>query len=162
MAFEIRAAQGTCDIEAVQSLWREDWATLGLAPEFQSFADELRKLPGAYGEAGGLLMIAWAGEEAAGTIALRRLTETSCEVKRLYVRPKFRGQGLGRALLNSLIASSCSIGYVTMYADSLPSMTGAQALYRSCGFKQVGPYSAEPTPGAAYFELPLSQTAPAT
>jgi len=162
MAFEIRAAQGTCDIEIVQELWNEYWATLGLAPQFQSFADELRNLPGAYGEAGGRLMIAWAGEEAAGTIALRRLSQVSCEVKRLYVRPKFRGQGLGRALLNSLIASSCSIGYVTMYADSLPSMDGAQALYQSCGFTQVGPYSPAPTDGAVYFELLLSQTAPAT
>ncbi|HXR76389.1 MAG TPA: GNAT family N-acetyltransferase [Bryobacteraceae bacterium] len=155
MEFEIHLAKGSEDIQAVQILWKEYWTSLGLAPEFQSFTDELRDLPGVYSEPGGQLIIAKDGEKPAGTIALRRLSERSCETKRLYVRPAFRGKGLGRALLNQVIAGARSIGYATMYADSLPSMADAHALYRSCGFKQAGPYSATPTPGAMYFELSL-------
>ncbi len=100
-------------------------------------------------------MIAWDGEKPAGTIALRRLSEHSCEAKRLFVRPEFRGQGLGRALLNRIIADARSMGYRTMYGDSLSSMIEAQKIYRSYGFRQVGPYSATPTPGAIYLELLL-------
>ena len=156
MEFQICIAKESVDIEAVQILWKEYWASLGLAPEFQRFTDELQALPGLYSEPGGLLMIARAGEKPAGTIALRRLSEQSCEAKRLYVRRAFRGQGLGRALLNRLITGARSIGYATMYGDSLPSMADAQALYRSCGFKQVEAYSTTPTPGAIYFELLLT------
>jgi GNAT superfamily N-acetyltransferase len=153
--FEIRVARTPGDVEAVQSLWKEYWTSLGLAPEFQGFADELLTLPGRYGEPDGLLMIAWDGEKPAGTIALRRLSERSCEAKRLFVLPEFRGQGLGRALLNRIIADARSMGYRTMYGDSLSSMIEAQTLYRSYGFSQVGPYSAAPTPGAIYLELVL-------
>jgi len=87
-------------------------------------------LPGRYGEPGGLLMMAWDSEKPAGTIALRRLSEESCEAKRLFVSPDFRGQGLGRALLNRIIAETRSMGYRTMYGDSLPSMIDARTLYR--------------------------------
>jgi len=104
---------------------------------------------------GGLLMIAWEGEKPAGTIALRRLSEQSCEAKRLFVRPEFRGQGIGRALLDRIIADARSMGYRTLYGDSLSSMIEAQALYRRCGFRQVGPYSTSATPGAIYLELLL-------
>src|SRR5712691_8320866 len=106
MEFEIRVALGPWDMEAVQGLWKEYWTSLGLAPEFQGFANELQSLPGAYGEPDGLLMIATDGEKPAGTIALRRLSERTCEAKRLFVRPEFRGQGLARALLNRLIAGA--------------------------------------------------------
>ena len=139
---EIRVARNTRDVEAVQNLWNAYWTSLGLAPEFQGFADELRTLPGRYGEPGGLLMIAWDGERPAGTIALRRLSEESCEAKRLFVSPEFRGQGLGQALLNRIIAETRSMGYRTMYGDSLPSMIEA---HREYGFRQVGLYSAAPT-----------------
>ncbi len=154
--FEIRAARGPNDVEAVRTLWKQYWTSLGLAPEFQNFADECRTLPGAYGAPGGLLLIALDGETPAGTIALRRLSEQSCEAKRLFVLPPFRGRGLGRALLNRIVADARAMGYRTMYGDSLPSMADAQALYRSFGFSQVGPYSATPTPGAIYLELVLS------
>jgi GNAT superfamily N-acetyltransferase len=160
MEFEIYLAKESEDIAAVQILWKEYWSSLGLAPEFQSFTDELRDLPGVYCEPGGLLIIAQGCEKPAGTIALRRLSERSCETKRLYVRPAFRGKGLGRALLNRVITGARSIGYETMYADSLPSMADAHALYRSCGFRQAGPYSATPTPGAMYFELSLIESVP--
>jgi GNAT superfamily N-acetyltransferase len=156
MEFEIHLAKRSEDIQAVQILWKEYWTSFGLAPEFQSFTDELRDLPGVYSEPGGLLIIARDCEKPAGTIALRRLSERSCETKRLYVRPAFRGNGLGRALLHRVITDARSIGYATMYADSLPSMADAHALYRSYGFRQAGPYSATPTPGAMYFELSLS------
>jgi GNAT superfamily N-acetyltransferase len=152
---EIRVAKDPRDIAAVQSLWKEYWAFLGLEPEFQNFTAELQSLPGVYVEPDGLLLIAWAGEKPAGTIALRRLSSTACEAKRLYVPPGFRGCGLGRALLDRLIVGARSIGYRTIYGDSLRSMSEAQALYRSCGFQQVEAYSATPTPGAIYLALAL-------
>lgn len=155
MKFEIRAAEDPHQVEAVQRLWKEYWDSLGLAPEFQGFADELRNLPGAYAPPEGLLLIAWCAEKPAGTIALHRLAERSCEAKRLFVLPEFRGQGLGRDLLSRLVERAHTLGYSRMYADSWPSMTEAQALYESFGFRLIGPYSAKPTPGAIYLELHL-------
>lgn len=158
MDFEIGVARETHEVDAVQKLWQVYWTSLGLAADFQDFAAELRSLPGAYGPPNGLLLLAWhgePGERAAGTVALRRHSAQSCEAKRLFVAPEFRGRGLGRALLMRLMDDARALGYRTMFGDSLPSMLGAQALYRSCGFREVGPYSATPTPGAIYLELAL-------
>jgi len=155
MALEIRAA-GEDDIEAVRSLWREYWDAAGLAPEFQGFAGELRNLPGDYGPPRGLLLVAWIDGEPAGAIALRPVDESSCEAKRLYVRPAARGQGVGGALLHRVIVHARSLGYRTLYGDTLPSMKDALGMYRRLGFRESGPYSSNPTPGAIYLRLPLS------
>lgn len=155
MDFQIRPAQDPPDLEAIRTLWQEYWASFQLSPDFQGFAEELRNLPGVYAAPEGLLLMAHSGAVPAGCIALRRLSAAACEAKRLYVRPDFRGQGLARALLQELLRRARSLGYQTLYGDSLPAMTGALSLYRSFGFRQTGPYSAHPTPGAIYLELPL-------
>ena len=161
-SFAIRHAVEPADIRAVQDLWLRYWASLGLAPNFQNFDAERQTLPGAYGAPGSLLLIAWQGERAAGTIGLRRLTEDAAEAKRLFVPPEFRGLGLGRTLLTQLIEAARQYGYRQIFADSLPSMHEAHALYARFGFRETKPYSDSPTPGAIYLVLPIAPSAPAT
>jgi putative acetyltransferase len=152
---DIRVAETLRDLADVRQLWREYWESLGLPMDFQGFGAELEGLPGAYGAAGGVLLLASKEAEPAGTIAMRRLDERSGEVKRLYLRPQFRGLGLGRDLLAAVIAQATAIQYECLYADTLPSMMEALSLYQSVGFERVEAYSNTPTPGAIYLKLNL-------
>jgi len=143
-------------IDAIQSLWREYWDSLGLPQDFQGFSEELRTLPGVYAPPKGRLLLGLVQGKAAGTAALRSLSECSCEAKRLYVRPQYRGKGLGRSLLSRLLEEARSAGYREIYGDTLRSMTAAFEMYRRIGFTEVEPYSSNPTPGAVFLRLPLS------
>jgi carbonic anhydrase len=96
----------------------------------------------------------------AGTAALRPLSERSCEGKRLYVRPQYRGRGIGRALVDRLIEEARLAGYEEMYGDTLKSMKSALRLYTQAGFREVGPYSSNPTPGAIFLKLSLCVFSP--
>lgn len=145
-------AEDLCDI---RNLWREYWNSLSLAPEFQSFAEELRTLPGRYAPPQGRLLLARVDGEVAGTAALRPIDSVCCEAKRLYVRPHYRGSGVGYALLAELIEQARSAGYKEMYGDTLPSMTSALRMYRQIGFSETEPYSSNPTPGAIFVKLSL-------
>ena len=134
--FVVRIAESPGDVAAVRELWREYWKSIDLPDDFQGFGEELKSLPGAYAADGGALLIAESGPEGmpAGTIALRRLNQSAGEIKRLYLRPAFRGKGLGRHLLETVIGRARAIGYQALYADTLPSMTDALALYERIGF----------------------------
>lgn len=148
--------EGSDDLAAVRELWREYWKSIDLPDEFQGFAEELQGLPGKYAEDGGALLFAWIEGVPAGTIALRRLNDRAGEVKRLYLRPQFRGRGLGRHLVEQVIERARVIGYETLYADTLPIMTDALRLYAKMGFETTGPYAADPTPGAIFLKLRLA------
>lgn len=152
----VQIAKEPVEVEAVQELWREYWKSIGLPDDFQGFAEEVQGLPGVYGADDGALLIAWIDGTPAGTIALRRLDDHSGEVKRLYLRPQFRGRGLGRHLLEQVIERARAIGYQAIYADTLPKLTDAIALYDRLGFERIGPYGSKPTPGAVYFRLNLT------
>ena len=141
----------------MRGLWREYWESFGLPMDFQGFGEELRDLPGVYGELGGALLLAKRDGEAAGTIALRRLDEMSGEVKRLYVRPRFRGQGMAWRLLEAVMDRAGAASYQWLYADTLPNMTDALKLYERFGFARTGAYSNTPTPGAIYLKLGLQR-----
>jgi len=154
-AVEIRQAQSHQEIAAVRELWREYWESFGLAIDFQGFGREVAGLPGKYGTEGGVLLLAFCGNEPAGTIALRRLDRESGEVKRLYLRPQFRGLGLGRGLLEAVIERARNIGYAWLYGDTLPVMQDALSLYERMGFSRTPAYSPNPTPGAIYLKLQL-------
>lgn len=152
---EIRQVESLRDIAAVRELWREYWESFGLPADFQGFGGELEGLPGVYGAEGGALLLATCQKEPAGTIAVRRLAPTSGEVKRLYLRPPFRGQGLGRRLLEAVMDQARTLGYESLYADTLPAMTDALSLYERVGFERVEAYSQAPTPGAIFLKFQL-------
>jgi putative acetyltransferase len=154
---DIRLAESPGDLAVLRQLWEEYWASFGLPMDFQGFGQELLGLPGVYGAEGGALLLAFDSSEPAGTIALRRLDATSGEVKRLYLRPKFRGHGLGRRLLGAVIDLATAIPYDCLYADTLPSMMEALSLYQRVGFQRVEAYSNTPTPGAIYLKLKLGE-----
>ncbi len=143
-------------IEQARSLFLEYGRSLGFSLCFQSFDEELRSLPGAYGPPSGRLLLARYANHAAGCIALRKLEAGICEMKRLYVRPDDRGRGLGRMLVERVIAEARAIGYERMRLDTIESaMKDAIALYRRMGFKEIAPYSAIPIESALWMELLL-------
>jgi ribosomal protein S18 acetylase RimI-like enzyme len=122
---------------------------------FQSFDRELAELPGKYAPPDGRLFLALENESAAGCVALRKLDGSICEMKRLYVRPAFRGCGLGRRLANETIFTAREIGYDRMRLDTLATMTTAIALYESFGFQRIPAYYDNPNEAAVYLELKL-------
>lgn len=140
----------------VRRIFQEYAGSLDVDLCFQGFAEELQRLPGDYAPPGGRLYLAVAGERVAGCIALRPLGEGVGELKRMYVRPEFRGQGLARRMCRRLLAEARRAGYRAVRLDSLASMTRAVALYRSLGFREIPAYRYNPLPGALYFELDLS------
>ena len=146
---------GPAKIARVRALLEEYWSSFGFAGDFQGFRDELASLPGRYSPPGGLLLLATVGGGDAGCIALRRLSPAEAEVKRLYVRPLYRGYGIGVALLEHVMAHARSRDYRRLLADTMPPMVTALGLYERHGFVRRGPYGASPTPGAIYLELGL-------
>jgi GNAT superfamily N-acetyltransferase len=143
------------DLEEVRQLFREyaEWLAVDLC--FQNFDQELASLPGDYAPPGGGLWIAGERPAVAGCVALRRLEPLICELKRLYVRPEFRGTGLGRCLVEQAMQEARQIGYRRMRLDTLPKMSAAQALYQSLGFRAIEPYNFHPIAGTSYLEAEL-------
>lgn len=147
---------GTIDeIEEVQRLFREYAELLGVDLCFQGFEEELAGLPGKYAPPEGALLIAKEGQTTAGCVALRRLEEGVCEMKRLFVRPRFQGQGMGRALAERIIREGANLGYKTMRLDTLDRLKEAMRLYETLGFKRTLPYYRNPIPGVVYWEVCL-------
>ena len=143
-------------IEQTRALFLEYADSLGFSLCFQSFDEELKSLPGAYAAPSGRLLLALYEQQAAGCVALRNLEVNICEMKRLYVRPAYRGKGLGRILVERVIAESRAIGYERMRLDTIASsMQDAVELYRRMGFKEIAPYRTNPIEGALYMELLL-------
>ena len=153
---QIIGATALPDIERARSLFREYETSLGVDLCFQGFEQELAGLPGAYARPSGRLLLAVDDGRPAGCIALRPLGADGCEMKRLYVRPEFRGRRVGRLLAERLLAEARAIGYARMRLDTLPSMKEAIPLYRSLGFAEIGPYYANPVPGALFMERTLT------
>ncbi len=149
------AHAGPGDMAAVRELFEEYWNSFGFTPCFQGFDREVAGLPGDYVPPRGRLGIARMEGEAAGCVALRPFDEARCEAKRLYVRPGFRGHGLGRELLRWVIAEARSAGYREMVGDTMPVMTQALEMYDRAGFERTGPYAEKATPGAIYLRLKL-------
>ena len=138
-----------------RTLFEEYAAWIGLDLSFQGFAAELASLPGPYVPPRGRLFLALAGGEAAGCVALRPLDSGVCEMKRLYVRPPFRGQGLGKLLAERIVEEARAIGYLKMKLDTLPFMQPAIRLYESLGFSSCTAYYATPLPDTVFMELRL-------
>jgi len=143
-------------IDAIRTLFREYEAELAIDMCFQNFEQELQALPGKYSPPDGRLLLAYADGELVGCIALRKLGNHTCEMKRLFLRPSFRGQGYGRTMIEKLIEQAREIGYERMWLDSLPGkMDTAIALYRELGFKDIPAYYDNPLESVVYLERTL-------
>ena len=152
---EIVPAQSDSDLLAARNLFVEYAENLGVDLCFQGFQEELDGLPGAYSAPDGRLLLAIDGDRAVGCVAIRKLEDGICEMKRLYVRSAYRGQRLGRRLAEVVIAEARAIGYGKMRLDSLTSLEEAAGLYRSLGFVEIPPYRYNPLPDAVFMELSL-------
>jgi GNAT superfamily N-acetyltransferase len=151
-------ATSRTEVEEARRLFEEYHEWLGLNLCFQNFDEELASLPGEYVAPDGRLLLATEGDLVGGCIALRKLENGICEMKRLYVRPDFRGTGLGRLLAQSLIDEARAIGYKRMRLDTLPGkMDRAIAMYRKLGFEDIEPYYFNPVQAAAFMELDISR-----
>ena len=149
-------AQSPIQIAEARELFLEYAQSLGFSLCFQNFDKELAGLPGDYAPPDGCLLLAEYENSLAGCIALHKLEEGICEMKRLYLRPEFRGKGLGRALAKAVINAARNIGYHRMRLDTVePVMKDAVALYRLLGFEEIAPYRPNPIAGAMYMELKL-------
>lgn len=148
-------------VDAARALFQEYAASLGFHLCFQSFDKELAGLPGDYAPPHGRLLLAEHEGQIAGCVALHKLSDGVCEIKRLYVRPQFRGHSLGRALTQRAIQEARLIGYTRMRLDTIVGqMDAAIALYRQLGFREIPPYRENPIVGAIYLELKLEGSAP--
>jgi putative acetyltransferase len=154
---EITQAETPEHVAEARLLFVEYADSLGFDLGFQGFGEELAGLPGAYAPPWGRLLLALYDGRVAGCVALRDLGEGICEMKRLYVRPGFRGFRIGHALITAVIAQAGEIGYGRIRLDTVPSMEQARALYVSLGFQEIPPYRFNPVPGTAFLELDLDR-----
>lgn len=143
------------DIKIAKKLFVEYADSLDCDLCFQSFNQELANLPGDYAPPSGCLLLARYNGRTAGCIALRKIKGKISEMKRLYVKPKFRGLNIGRKLAETVIAKARKIGYHRIRGDTLLSMKAARALYASLGFKEIKPYYCNPIKSAIFIELKL-------
>ena len=139
----------------VRQLFIEYAQSLNLELCFRGVDRELATLPGEYAPPTGILLAAIVAEKAAGCVALRRIDDETCEMRRLYVHPAFRRMGLGHTLATAVIDASRVIGYRRMVLDTIPAMGAAIALYESLGFRDIAPYNDNPAPGVRHMALDL-------
>ncbi len=139
------------DLAVIRELFTEYAQSLGVDLSFQDFDHELTTLDEFYER----ILIARDDAQAAGCVALRRIDEATCEMKRLYVRPAFRGHNLGRQLAERIIGETRQRGYKRMRLDTLPTMHAAIPLYQALGFVEIAPYRFNPIEGTRFMELAL-------
>jgi putative acetyltransferase len=143
-------------IEHVRELFLEYANSLGFSLCFQSFDQELAGLPGDYAPPEGRLLLAEYEGQPAGCVALHKLSDDVCEMKRLYLRPAFRGKGLGRVLAEEILRQAREMGYQRLRLDTVePAMKDAVGMYRRLGFREIAPYRENPMAGALYMEIDL-------
>jgi ribosomal protein S18 acetylase RimI-like enzyme len=158
---ELLVPEQSRDFAAVRAIFREYAASLGIDLAFQDFEQELATLPGDYAMPRGALLLARVNGEVAGCCALRPLDAAdypnASEMKRLYVRPAYRGLGLGRLLAAAILDAARVVGYDHVLLDTLDDMEAARALYEDLGFKEVPPYYHNPIAGAHYLMARISR-----
>jgi GNAT superfamily N-acetyltransferase len=158
VAVRIVRAEGQEQISGIRTLFREYEQFLNVDLCFQDFEKEWAQLPGRYAPPDGELLLSVVDREFTGCVALRKIGEGICEMKRLFVRPEYRGLGLGRALAEAVIREAVARKYELMRLDTLDFLKKAMRLYESLGFKRIQPYYSNPLPGVVYWELDLRKT----
>jgi putative acetyltransferase len=154
--FALGQAESPAQFAQARELFLEYAQSIGFSLCFQNFDQELANLPGDYAPPGGRLLLAEYDGHLTGCVALHKLEPGICEMKRLYLRPQYRGKGLGRALADRIIAEARHIGYSRVRLDTVePVMKDAVAMYRKLGFKEIAPYCPNPMAGVVYMELQL-------
>ena len=157
-ALNIREAALTHDLQAVKTLFVEYAESLDFSLRFQGFDDELAGLPGKYAPPAGRIWLAEAADGAlAGCVAIRPIGEQDAEIKRLYVRPDFRGRALGKQLADHTVAFAREAGYAALRLDTIAeTMAAAEGLYIAMGFVETAPYYDNTVPGATFYALDLT------
>ncbi|ARU03460.1 GNAT family N-acetyltransferase [Comamonas serinivorans] len=155
----LRNAESADDWQAVRLLFEEYAQALAIDLSFQDFDQELATLPGEYAAPRGCLQLALVDGEYAGCVALRAIDDVdyanAAEMKRLYVRPMFRGFGLGRSLTEAVLDRARELGYDSVLLDTLDAMEVARALYADLGFEEIPPYYHNPVVGAHYLKADI-------
>jgi ribosomal protein S18 acetylase RimI-like enzyme len=155
-ALQIIPAASPAQIAQARELFLEYAKSLGFSLCFQNFDQELAGLPGDYAPPEGRLLLAEYEGQLAGCVALHKLEPGICEMKRLYLRPQFRGKGLGRRLAEHLIGEARQMGYHRVRLDTVePVMKDAVGMYRRLGFKEIAAYRKNPMAGTLYMEVDL-------
>jgi ribosomal protein S18 acetylase RimI-like enzyme len=151
----VQPVRTPADLADLRTLFIEYGASLGDHLDQARFAIELAALPGDYAPPGGALLLARVGDAPAGCVGLRPLQGAQCELKRMYTRSQFRGQGIGRQLLDAALSAARAAGYTAIRLDSLSTMKEAQGLYARLGFREIPPYRPDQTGGMRCMELML-------
>jgi GNAT superfamily N-acetyltransferase len=154
-SFLIAPARSATELISAAALFRAYAATLPVDLAPQGFSQELDSLPGVYGPPLGELLLAKRGDHVLGCIALKQLAPGVAEIKRLFVRPKARKGGVGKALVEAALMAATQLGYREVKLDTLPEMKAAIALYESFGFASIPPYGSHPYPGLVTLGKPL-------
>lgn len=152
---EIRHARFPDDLDAVIGIFREYIASVSVSLAFQDYESEFAALPGKYAQPAGRLLLAWRADEVVACVGLRQVDESSCEMKRVYVRPAARGENLGRRLVERILQEARSAGYARMCLDVLPEFAAAQKIYAEFGFSEAPAVTFNPVPGTRFLALDL-------
>jgi putative acetyltransferase len=152
----IRSASTDADFTQARALFEEYAAGLAIDLCFQGFSQELDTLSRMYGPPRGVLLLAEIEGVAAGCAGVRPLDDIICELKRVYVRPEFRGTGMGRRLTETAMRAASEMGYKSIRLDTLPEMAAAQRLYEQLGFRDIPAYYGKPMAGQRFMEAILS------
>lgn len=147
---DVRPAIFPQDREALLDIWREFVTSPSVSLDYQGNEAEFADLPGKYAAPGGMVLLATASGEVVGCVAMRRVDDAMCEMKRLYVRPAARGLGTGRTLVERLLIEARRAGYSEMRLDVLAEFERAKQLYRDLGFEDADPVSFNPLPGTHF------------
>jgi ribosomal protein S18 acetylase RimI-like enzyme len=154
--FQIITAKTTNHLDSVRALFLEYAESLGFDLCFQDFQKELDTLPAKYAEPEGTILLAFEDSKAIGVVALWKLSDGVCEMKRLYTKPETRGKGLGKALAQAIIQEAKNRNYELMKLDTLVRMTAANALYQSLNFEETMPYNYNPENDVRYYAKSLN------
>jgi len=152
---KLQIVENAYHVDQAKALFQEYANTRKNDPALVNFSEEINNLPGEYAPPEGNIILAYCDGSLAGCVAVHKLKDDICEMKRLYVSPKFQGRGIGRCLIMAILNQAEILGYTRMRLDTIPTMKTAQKLYESFGFYEIPAYRNNPNKGTKYYELKM-------